>query len=131
MSYDRKYLLWALCYLVFGMCLGIYMAASKDHSQHPTHAHINLIGFALSLGYGIIHKLWLTQPGQTIARVQFILHQAGALVTFAGLLLLYGNVVPEEQIGPVLGISSATILVGALLMLFMVFKSNAARLMPS
>jgi hypothetical protein len=48
-SFDKKYLVWALGYIAIGMCLGIFMAATQKHGQLPTHAHINLIGFVLSL----------------------------------------------------------------------------------
>ena len=127
MSYDRKYLVWALGYVVVGMCLGIFMAASHNHAQHVTHAHINLIGFVLSLSYGIIHKLWLVHVNQLIAKIQFIVHHAGAITIFAGLFLLYGNIVPEAKLDPVLAIAAITVLVGALLMFYMVLKTNAVR----
>ena len=35
----------SIIYIVLGMALGIYMAASQDHSQMPTHAHLNLLGW--------------------------------------------------------------------------------------
>lgn len=127
MSFDRKYLVWALGYAAIGMCLGIFMAASHNHAQHVTHAHILLVGFVLSLGYGIIHKLWLGHPNPIIARIQFIVHQAAAVTMFTGLLLLYGNVLPEPQLDPILGIASITVLVGALLMLYMVLKTSAVK----
>lgn len=127
MSFDRKYLVWALGYVAIGMCLGIFMAASHNHAQYVTHAHINLVGFLLSLGYGIIHKLWLGQPNLIIARIQFIVHQAAALTMFTGLFLLYGNLVPEAQLDPILAIAAISVLVGALLMLYMVFKTSAVK----
>lgn len=105
------------------MCLGIFMALTQNHGQHRTHAHINLVGFLLSLGYGITHKLWLGQTNPGIAQTQFIVHQAGAIVMFIGLFLLLGNFVTEETIGPFLGLESIAVLVGVLLMLYMVFKS--------
>jgi len=126
-SFDRKYLVWALGYASIGMCLGIFMAASHNHAQHVTHAHILLVGFVLSLGYGIIHKLWLGHPNPIIAKIQFIVHQAAAVTMFTGLLLLYGNVLPEPQLDPILGIASITVLVGALLMLYMVLKTSAVK----
>lgn len=126
-SFDRKYLVWALGYAAIGMCLGIFMAASHNHAQHVTHAHILLVGFVLSLGYGIIHKLWLGHPNPIIARIQFIVHQAAAVTMFTGLLLLYGNILPEPQLDPILGIASITVLVGALLMLYMVLKTSAVK----
>jgi len=127
MNFDKKYLVWALGYLMVGLCLGIFMASTQNHLQHVTHAHINLIGFVLSLVYGIIHKLWLGQPNPTLAKLQFILHQAGAVTISIGLFLLYGHFLAEPQIGPILGIASITILVSAALMFYMVLKTSAVR----
>lgn len=127
MSYDRKYLVWALGYVAIGMCLGIFMAASQNHTQHPTHAHINLVGFVLSLSYGIIHKLWLGQPNPVIAKTQFIVHQAGAVTMLISLFLLYGNIAPEAQLAPILAIAAITVLGGVVLMFYMVLKANPVR----
>src|SRR5512139_3819367 len=125
MGFDRKYLVWGLAYAAAGMGLGIFMAATHDHGQHITHAHINLVGFVVSLIYGIIHKLWLGVQTSGLARVQFIMHQAGAVTMLVGLLLLYGDTVPEARIEPILALATITVLLGALLMLFMVLKADA------
>lgn len=127
MSYDRKFLVFALAYIVLGMCLGIYMAASHDHAEHPTHAHINLIGFLLSLSYGIIHKLWLVNASRIVAKIQFILHHAGAITIFIGLFLLYGNMVAEEKLDPVLAAGAITVLISAILMFYMVLRTRAIK----
>ena len=126
MGYDRKYLVWGLVYAAVGMCVGIFMAASHDHGQFVSHAHILLVGFVVSFIYGVIHKLWLggnTPAG--LARAQFVVHQAGTAVMSIGLLLLYGTVLPPAELDPVLALASITVLLGALLMLFMVLKANA------
>lgn len=124
MGYDRKYLVWALSYAVAGMALGIYMAASHNHGQHVTHAHILLVGFVVSLIYGVIHKLWLgAEPGR-LAKVQFVAHHAGALVLFCGLLLLYGGLTAEANIEPVLALASMVVFTSAVMMLVMVVQSN-------
>lgn len=128
MNFDRKYLIWALAYAAIGMCLGIFMAASHNHAQHVTHAHINLVGFVLSFSYGIIHKLWLGNANQFIANTQFIVHQAGAVTMFSGLFLLYGNFVAEPKLDPILGLASIIVLVGALLMIYMVLKTRTAKI---
>ena len=124
MGFDRKYLIWALGYVVAGMSVGIYMAASKNHGQLVAHAHILLVGFVVSFIYGIIHKLWLVQPAKGLATTQFVLHQAAALVMFGGLLLLYGNVLPEATLGPILGLASIGVMVAALLMIVMVLQAG-------
>ena len=125
MSYDKRYLIWAFGYLILGMSLGIVMAASHDHGQRVTHAHINLVGFLLSFGYGIIHKIWLRKPNLNIAKIQLILHQVAALTMFSGLYFLYGNILPEALVGPILGVASISVFIAALLMLYMVLKETA------
>lgn len=127
MSFDRRYLMWALTYAAIGMSLGIFMAASHNHGERVTHAHINLVGFVTSFIYGIIHKLWLSEKTPRFAKMQFIVHQAGAVTMFVSLLLLYGNVIPEGQLEPILAIASITVLTGALLMLHMVFKAHKVK----
>lgn len=124
MRFDRKFLVCALSYVLLGMGLGIFMAASHNHAQRITHAHILLVGFVVSLVYAVIHKLWLERPSPTIAKVQFFLHQAGAITMFLGLFLLFGNMVPEAQLDPILAVASITVFVAAVLMLLMVFKGN-------
>ncbi|HVS75557.1 MAG TPA: hypothetical protein VHE11_01400 [Steroidobacteraceae bacterium] len=126
-NFDRTYLIWALGYAALGMALGIYMAASHNHGQFVTHAHILLVGFVTSLVYAVIHRLWLTAPSRRLATTQFVLHQAGCLAMFSGLLLLYGHAASEEQVGPLLGPSTIAVILGALLMLVMVVRSGAAR----
>jgi hypothetical protein len=122
MALDRKYLLCAFAYAIFGMSVGIYMAASTNHSQLVSHAHILLVGFVVSFVYGLIHKIWIAVAGKTIANAQFYLHQVATLVLTSSLLLLYGGILPESDLGPILGISSVGVLVGALLMAYMIWK---------
>lgn len=123
-SFDRAYLIWALCYAAAGMGLGIYMGISGNHGQFVTHAHIMLVGFVSSLIYAVIHRLWLPAPSRTLATTQFILHQAGGLAMFAGLLLLYGRAASEDQIGPLMGVASIAVILGVLLMLVMVLRAG-------
>lgn len=124
MQLDRKYLVWALSYAVAGMGLGIYMAASHQHAQHVTHAHVLLLGFVASLAYGVIHKLWLEEYGQGIAVLQLFTHQLGVLGMCGGLFLLYGGFASGAVLEPVLGVASIAVLLGAALMLRMVLTSR-------
>lgn len=123
-NFDRKYLIWALCYALAGMGLGIYMGESGNHAEFVAHAHIMLVGFVTSLIYAVIYRLWLPAPSRALAIIQFILHQAGSLVMFAGLLLLYGRMASEEQVGPLLGPATLAVILGVLLMLVMVLKTG-------
>ena len=116
---DRKFIIAGLGYAVIGMMLGIYMAASKDHGQFVTHAHIMLLGFVVSFIYGLCHKLWLNDDTSKLAVAQFYIHQAAVLVLVTGLFLLYGKFIAEDAIEPFLAIASITALVGMILMLVM------------
>ena len=121
---DRKYVLTGLAYAMLGLFLGIYMAASKDHSQLVAHAHIMLVGFVVSFVYALIHKLWLKEISVKLSYIQYFTHQIGTVVLVIGLFLLYGNYVPDQLIGPILGISSIAVLVGLILMSVMYIKSS-------
>ena len=124
MRLDIHYLRFALAYVVLGMSLGMHMAASHNHGQLVTHAHLLLAGFLLSLAYAVIHRLWLDRPERFQAVLQFVLQQVGTLGLVGGLFLLYGQFVPAEQLEPLLGAASTSLLLSALLMLWMVWRAT-------
>ena len=126
---DRKYIVSSFIYAMLGMALGIFMAASKNHAEHVTHAHILLAGFVLSFIYGLCHKLWLNNNASLLAKAQFLLHQFGVAIMSAGLFLLYGGFVAADVLDPVLGLSSIAVLIGMVLMTILFlqsFKTQAA-----
>ncbi len=120
---DRKFVLTGFGYAIIGLALGIYMAASHDHGQLVTHAHIMLLGFVVSFVYGLCHKLWLDNATGKLAVAQFYLHQVGSLVLFVALFLLYGGLAAPERLEPVLAASSITVFVGVILMKVLFLKS--------
>jgi hypothetical protein len=131
---DRKYILSSLVYAVLGMTLGIYMAATKNHGEYVTHAHILLAGFVVSFIYGLCHKLWLNNSTSRLAQVQFYLHQLGVAFMSAGLFLLYGGFMPIETLDPVLALSSIAVLIGMVLMTILFsqsLKNPASALAPA
>lgn len=121
---DRKFILTAFGYAILGLLLGLVMAASKDHSQHVTHAHIMLIGFVLSFIYALCHKLWLNNSTSKLAIIQFYLHQLGSIGVFIGLFLLYGQLVAVESIDPVLAFSSVLVFIALILMKIEFIRCN-------
>ncbi|MFL0811217.1 MAG: TonB-dependent receptor [Agarilytica sp.] len=109
---DRKYVMTAIGYGILGLILGIYMAATRNHSQLPTHAHIMLLGFVVSFIYGASFKLWLSEASGKLVSVQFYLHQIGTPILLLSLFLMYGNVVAAKSLAPFLALSSILILAG-------------------
>lgn len=120
---DRKFVLTAFGYALVGLALGIYMAASQNHKQLVTHAHIMLVGFVVSFVYALCHKLWLDNTTSGLAVAQYYVHQAGSLVLFVGLFLLYGGFVEAAKLEAVLGIASVVVFVGVVLMKVLFLKS--------
>lgn len=120
---DKKFILTALGYAILGLGLGIFMAASKDHGHLVTHAHIMLIGFAVSFVYAVSHKLWLNNSTSKLSKAQYYIHQAGTIGIVIGLFLFYGKFVSLEKIDPVLAASSIAVFIGMILMKIMFIKS--------
>lgn len=124
---DRKFVLTGLGYAILGLVLGLFMAASKNHQQLVTHAHIMLVGFVVSMVYAMMHKLWLNEASAGLAKWQYLLHQIGTAGMSIGLFLLYGHVVPEQVVGPILGLFSVAVLIAMVMMKVMYLKSAKAR----
>ena len=121
---DRKFVLTGLIYAVIGILLGIFMAATHNHAQLVTHAHILLAGFVVSFIYGLCHKLWINNQLTTLSKLQFYFHQVGVALLSSGLFLLYGNHVTLEVIDPLLAISSFIFLTGMIMMVILFLKSG-------
>ncbi|MDP3521716.1 MAG: hypothetical protein Q8S02_13935 [Hydrogenophaga sp.] len=105
----------AVVYFVIGVGMGIYMGASHDHTLKPVHAHVNLLGWASMalIGFYVLH--FGDRLSRRLERIQFWLHQVGAVILLVALsLLVLGNTAVE----PLVGITS--IVVGASVLLFAV-----------
>jgi len=120
---DRKFIMTAFGYAILGLMLGIYMAASKNHDQFVTHAHIMLLGFVVSFIYALCHKLWLNNTTSKLAVAQYYIHLVASFVLFVGLFLLYGNFVEMERMDPVLAVASIAAFVGLVLMFVLLVKA--------
>ena len=123
-KFDKKFLLCAFAYAIVGMSVGVYMGASTDHKQLVSHAHILLVGFVVSFIYALVHKLWITDTAGPVASIQFYLHQLATICMCSSLLLLYGGILPEPTLGPILGMSSVGVLLSAILMAYMILRSS-------
>ncbi|HSN34381.1 MAG TPA: hypothetical protein VLU41_16945 [Ideonella sp.] len=83
-------------YLIAGIALGIFMAASHDHSQMPLHAHLNLLGWVT---LGLVGLWYRAQPEASktlLARIHFTLHNLALPVLAVALFnILHGNEAAE------------------------------------
>jgi len=103
----------AVLYILIGVSLGIYMGASGDHSMHPVHAHLNLLGWVAMSLFGLFYRVVPAAAESTLAKAHFWIYVPAHFAQMVLLTLLYkGNGAVE----PVLGICS--ILVGAAFVCF-------------
>lgn len=125
MKLAKLHLIIGILYAIGGMLLGIVMAESGDHTQHVTHAHAMLLGFVVSALYAVFYRVWGLPQG-LLALIQTALHHIGTIVIVIGLYILYGALMPEDQIGPILGIASVLAVGGMALMLWFVVRQKDA-----
>ncbi|MFW5815745.1 MAG: TonB-dependent receptor [Wenzhouxiangella sp.] len=128
---DHLHLLAALVYALLGLGLGIYMAASQDHSQAVAHAHLLLVGFLLSFAYAVIGRLWLGKRPALLVAAQWLGHHLGVVGLVAGLLLLYSGGVALSALEPLLAASSLSVFGALVLMSLMVAQARTAHARPS
>lgn len=102
----------AVVYFVIGVGLGIVMGVSGNHSQFPTHAHINLLGWVSLALIGLIYRQFPDIARNKLAQIQFWLHNLALPVTMLALVgVLRGNAALE----PVAGVGSSVIGVSVVL----------------
>ena len=116
---DGLFLRTAVIYVLAGMALGIFMALSDDHSQLPTHAHMNLLGWASMALYAVVYRVWPEAARSPLAAWHFWIANLGTLLVVSGVAgIMAGH---EESFGPVAGVGSILSLTGMLLFAAIVF----------
>jgi cbb3-type cytochrome oxidase subunit 1 len=118
-----RFLKTAVVYLVIGVTLGVYMGATGDHTQHPTHAHLNLLGWVSMALFGLFYRAFPAAADTKLARWHFWIHQLGVPVLLA---LLFTFLSGHPEVDPVLGVLSVIVWLGILL-----FAINVWRTLPA
>jgi len=117
MGVDRLYIKLGATWLVIGMALGIGMGMAKSFELAPLHAHINLVGFACHMLFGLTLRQWPELARSTLAAVQFWIFAISTPVMVVGLYFtLKGGVEAPTILG------SLGLIVGAGLFCFMVWR---------
>jgi hypothetical protein len=105
----------AVLYLVAGIALGLFMAASHDHSMFPAHAHLNLLGWVTMSIFAVFYRLWPAAAASKLAKVHFWIYVPAHFVQMVTLfMLMRGN----EAIEP--AVAGSSIVVGIAILVFAV-----------
>ena len=84
---DRWFILIGLLYGTFGFAFGIWVGINERFEQAHLHAHINLIGFASMVMFGLLYRAFPALAQSKLAAVHFILFNLGAVVFLVGIPL--------------------------------------------
>jgi len=103
----------AVLYIVAGVSLGIYMAASNDHSMHPVHAHLNLLGWVAMTLFGLFYRVIPGAAETKLAKAHFWIYVPAHFAQMVLLAMLYRGYTAVE---PALGLFS--VLVGVAFICF-------------
>jgi hypothetical protein len=83
-----RFMLTGIVFALIGMGLGIHMGTSEDFTLAPVHAHINLVGWASMMLFGLFYR-GAPQSASTIAaRVHYWVALVGAACLAIG---IYGT----------------------------------------
>ena len=119
----NNFLRLAVIYGLVGMTLGVFMGLSNDHSQAPTHAHINLLGWVSMALFGLYYRSNERAAGMTMAKWQFWVMNLGVIVMLAALAMFMAG---TKGAAPVLGVASLVVLLGMLMFAFVVWRTTAS-----
>jgi len=107
---NKRYAAWwlrmAAIYLVTGVALGNFMGATHDFSLRSVHAHINLLGWASMLGFGLVVQQFADTLNTRLVMLQFWVHQLAVPLMLAGLAALMRGVTAAE---PLVGLGAMAV----------------------
>ena len=78
---DRWFIMIGLLYGTFGFAFGIWVGINERFDQAHLHAHINLVGLASLVLFGLLFRSFPALATSKLAAAHFILFNLGAVVS--------------------------------------------------
>lgn len=119
MTLASAFILVGIAYALIGMVMGIWMGINEDFFYAHLHAHINLIGWASMVLFGLVYRAYGVTGRQLLAKLHFAVANIGAIIFLPGLYFVLND--PKDVLGAVVG--SLTVLLSMVLFLI-VFLTN-------
>lgn len=88
MSVSNNFLRLGVLSALVGMSLGVWMGANQDFVLRPVHAHINLIGFASMMLFGLFYRSFPAAAQGWLPGAHFGLSVLGFLILMPCLSLM-------------------------------------------
>ena len=84
MRIDRLYVTTGFVWLIIGMIFGAYLGATDQLEYANSHAHANLLGFVISVLFGLLYRNWPALAASRLAIWQFAIYEIGTVILVAG-----------------------------------------------
>ncbi len=112
MNISRNFLLFGSVFLIIGLILGMYMGGSGDHSMAASHAHINLVGFVLSVVFALTYKAFPAMSEGRLGSIHFWCHAVGAAGLNVMLFLMLSGSISAEAMVPLAPMTEMLVTIG-------------------
>ena len=116
---DRWFLRIAVIYALVAMVLGIVMGISEDHTQTPTHAHLNLVGWVSMALYALVYRQYPAAAESRFAIPHFWVANIGAVLLTVG---IYTQMVPLPSLAFIVISGSLFTILGMLMFAGIVYS---------
>ncbi len=90
-SVSNNFLRFGVLALICGVSLGAWMGANENFTLRPVHAHINLIGWASMMLYGLFYRAFPDAARGWMALTQFYVGVIGFILMMTGLTAMLLN----------------------------------------
>lgn len=107
-----------------GMSLGVWMGANQDFVLRPVHAHINLIGFASMMLFGLFYRAFPAAGRGWMPMTHFVLSVIGFLILMPSLTLM---LLGKPLFVPGMIASEIMLVASIALFVVIVFKATMAK----
>ena len=124
---DSFYVIIGIVWLLAGAVFGTWLGATGHHNFSNSHAHIGLLGFVASVLFGLVHKVWPELRTRRLALPQLAVYEIGTAFLILGKIMV--DATGEENL--FLFVGSITVILGALMFLWLFVKGSVAADAPT
>ena len=107
-----------------GMSLGVWMGANQDFVLRPVHAHVNLLGFASMMLFGLFYRAFPAAGRGWLPMAHFGLSVIGFLILMPSLTLM---LLAKPLFMPGMIASEIMLVASIALFVVIVFKATMAK----
>ena len=107
-----------------GMALGVWMGANENFVLRPVHAHVNLLGFASMMLFGLFYRAFPSAGRGLLPMAHFVLSVVGFLILMPSLTLM---LLGKPLFMPGMIASEIMLVASMVVFVFIVFKATMAK----